>query len=154
MPHSNITHCPLTVTENKWLIELITTAHCSQIVNNGKVNWWIIIPQLTKLTLCFKTKNYWRLLISWHRNWWRSNSTNGMWIAEQVNNVIHFMKSNNSVVSLWKLQATSLVRALVWMHLLLKYFHKIQGLSEKYPTLGRENKVLYLGGYNTKSPSK
>jgi hypothetical protein len=25
----------------------------------------------------------------------------------------------------------------------------IRGLSKKYPTLGREKKVLYLGGYNT-----
>jgi hypothetical protein len=27
-------------------------------------------------------------------------------------------------------------------------------LSKKYLTLGRENKVLHLGGYNTQSPSK
>jgi hypothetical protein len=27
-------------------------------------------------------------------------------------------------------------------------------LSKKYPTLGWENKVLHLGGYNTQSPSK
>ena len=25
----------------------------------------------------------------------------------------------------------------------------IRGLSKKYPTLGREKKVMYLGGYNT-----
>jgi hypothetical protein len=25
----------------------------------------------------------------------------------------------------------------------------IRGLSEKHPTLDQENKVLYLGGYNT-----
>jgi hypothetical protein len=25
----------------------------------------------------------------------------------------------------------------------------VRGLSKKYPTLGREKKVLYLGGYNT-----
>jgi hypothetical protein len=28
-------------------------------------------------------------------------------------------------------------------------FSGIRGLSKKYPTLGREKKVLYLGGYNT-----
>jgi hypothetical protein len=32
-----------------------------------------------------------------------------------------------------------------------QYFkiYYIRGLSKKYPTLGREKKVLYLGGYNT-----
>jgi hypothetical protein len=29
------------------------------------------------------------------------------------------------------------------------YEYILRGLSKKYPTLGRENKVLYLGGYNT-----
>jgi hypothetical protein len=28
-------------------------------------------------------------------------------------------------------------------------FREIRGLSKKYPTLSREKKVLYLGGYNT-----
>jgi hypothetical protein len=32
IPHSDRTHCSLIVTENKWQMELITAAHCRQIL--------------------------------------------------------------------------------------------------------------------------
>jgi hypothetical protein len=34
IPHHGVPHCSLTVTENKWLMELITAVYCWQIIHS------------------------------------------------------------------------------------------------------------------------
>jgi hypothetical protein len=73
IPHHDITHCSLIVAENKWLMELITAAHCWQIITNSHI-WTALlavkhnaIRRSTKLVTSLNSKHYWPsgILIHW-----------------------------------------------------------------------------------------